>query len=369
MRTTALSILAILVPGIAVADDISGTWAIEGSVTPSCSFIQTGEKLDGVCRGAGAEGTLTGVISGEKVSWRYDWIAYAGRNPGVFEFSGTVKDGRITGSALINGENRPFAAVHRPGVAPVRLSPSFQSVRASAALAEPVPQIERNPTIGGARVTRPVSNTVEPLIRIGENNICLRFPGGVVRAGVGGRAAVTYEVDAEGKVGNVALVRESSSQVINRYAVECVRSWKFRPPAETGAKAPVSAQAAVLVSYADATGKVTARMQWQRPMTSEASDVGLNDLSDKALACLHARAGVPALARAAAGRTVLKLLLDDGEVSRATVVTPSGSDALDEAAITCYRDLPHDAARAAMMEKLSDANVALNWKVLFYASP
>jgi hypothetical protein len=94
----------------ALAEDISGTWSIDGQVTPICAFTQTDNNLTGSCKGPSSSGSLTGTVAGQNVQWTYTWIGQPQRTRGVFEFTGTVDANRMSGKVLINGKSQSFTA-------------------------------------------------------------------------------------------------------------------------------------------------------------------------------------------------------------------------------------------------------------------
>ena len=54
------------------------------------------------------------------------------------------------------------------------------------------------------------------------------YPARAIRAGTEGRAAVSFEIDAQGIPQNIA-VQSASATEFGEAAVEAVRSWRFRP--------------------------------------------------------------------------------------------------------------------------------------------
>lgn len=67
--------------------------------------------------------------------------------------------------------------------------------------------------------------------------------------------------------------------------------------------------------------------------------------------------------------TGLQLQLRHGEVTGVSLRAPSGNAVLDGAATECYRSLPHNDERAAMMDQLTDANIDMRWGILFADVP
>ena len=80
--------------------EISGAWKIEtrGGPVPLCNFVQLGNDLKGSCVGPIAAGTATGIVDGQTVRWRWQWVTYTGNAAAGFDFLGTLgADNTITG--------------------------------------------------------------------------------------------------------------------------------------------------------------------------------------------------------------------------------------------------------------------------------
>lgn len=85
--------------------NIAGTWDIQGSIqsggvlfsaTPTCTFEQVGARLAGTCIGPNAAGPVTGVVSGNAVSWT--WTHHATDvvgNNGITNFNGAYIDAHL----------------------------------------------------------------------------------------------------------------------------------------------------------------------------------------------------------------------------------------------------------------------------------
>jgi hypothetical protein len=82
--------------------NIAGTWNVQGNIQagavvfsamPTCQFEQVGDRLAGTCIGPNAAGPVTGVVSGNAVSWT--WTHHAtdafGGN-GITDFNGAYVD-------------------------------------------------------------------------------------------------------------------------------------------------------------------------------------------------------------------------------------------------------------------------------------
>ena len=71
----------------------------------------------------------------------------------------------------------------------------------------------------------------------------LVYPSEARAAGVEGRVLVRYDVTADGRVENAAVVSAEPSGVFENEALAAVRSWRFRPSAKEGK--PVAAPSRV----------------------------------------------------------------------------------------------------------------------------
>jgi hypothetical protein len=110
-----------LVPGLALAADISGTWKFEntfnGNVSVvNCTLVQAGTALTGSCRPdiEGMEASkLTGTITGSDAKWGYD-LVFNGQPARVdFEMK-PAGDGSLSGNLLRNGSGSPIKGVRKP---------------------------------------------------------------------------------------------------------------------------------------------------------------------------------------------------------------------------------------------------------------
>lgn len=216
-----------------------------------------------------------------------------------------------------------------------------------------------------SRTTRTVVDSPAPLVRLSKGQVCDVYPGGPFRNNANGTATFGYMVEADGTVSKVGMIASSGNPQLDGHAGECIRSWKFQPLALTGAPAPYVARAMVSVSFANGGGKRAATTQWLTPGAKDASDIAINALAELAYQCLHGNPAVAPLAHEAASATALKLRLRHGEVESVSVAVSSGDGTLDKAAVACYQGVAHDDHRAQMMDKLTDADISLNWRTLF----
>jgi TonB family protein len=352
--------------GLALGADMSGIWVLTGQVSPTCSVTQNGESLRGACKGPASQGQLAGAISGKAVKWTYSWLTPAGGS-GAFVFDGMLDGDSISGNAHINGTVRPFTAKRQSGAPDPQLAAQLAALAAMPTddAAAPVAAIDRAPARNSTRTTQTVLNKAEPLVRLSYGAVCDRYPVMEMNKAGGERVALDYVVDADGSVASVQLAIPVGT-ALNEYVTRCVRSWKFQPLSKTGATAPFTAHAMLGLSIMFSRRGKTAETRWTLPGTQEASDIAMNAMADAALICLRGKDGVAAaIAHDSRLMTGLQLQLRHGDVSDVMLRAPSGNAVLDKAAADCYRNQPHDDERAAMMDKLTDANVDMRWSVLF----
>lgn len=354
-------------PGVALAADMTGTWSIAGAMSPLCSFVQNGDALSGNCKGAAAEGPLTGSVSGSTIKWTYNWTTFADSSTGAFEFSGTLDREALSGTVVVNGSGRAFTARRMPGAAPIQLGRnSLPPPADTAPPTRPLNILDTQPSrTQGRSVSTAVAST-EPLIRVSRSEMCTANPFPMMgNTPAGGRVIVEYLVGADGNVLATNLQSAAGNPMLTGFAVQCVRSWKFKPLSVTGAAAPFAAKAAVTVAFRNGGGKRLVDMQWVTPGLREASDIASYELAALAYNCLRANPQVPPLAHATTRPTDLIVTLRHGDVSGVSLKSSSGSDVLDGADLACYRGLPHDDERARALEKLTDLGISTSWQTLF----
>jgi hypothetical protein len=118
MKSLILAAAVIAAPSLALAQDLSGTWAISSSVgtTPisiSCTLVQKDAALSGSCTPAGGQpAALTGEVKGSHASWGYN-VVFRG-NPGTVGYEADLtSDAAMTGTLKLNGKPSPFTAVKK----------------------------------------------------------------------------------------------------------------------------------------------------------------------------------------------------------------------------------------------------------------
>jgi hypothetical protein len=120
MIKTMLPTLLLFVATSALATptpNLTGQWTVHNSIAGNesdmaCSFVQTGAKLTGSCKGTDKDLQITGSIDGNKVTWKYD-SDYNG-TPITLVYTATLDDsGKIVGSVNVDpfGVTGDFTAV------------------------------------------------------------------------------------------------------------------------------------------------------------------------------------------------------------------------------------------------------------------
>jgi hypothetical protein len=140
----------LLLPSVALAADVSGTWHIQGPIAPNCTIQQTGNSLSGACRGTGAEGPLAGSVDGNTVRWTFTRTNFnTGQKIAPVEFNGTLNGQVLSGTITLGGANpRPFTARLLPNAVPIRLDAA-----APQAPAQTPPQAPSQPASTSAAQT------------------------------------------------------------------------------------------------------------------------------------------------------------------------------------------------------------------------
>lgn len=120
MKLRNLLAAAAVVPVIASAAEISGTWALENTFNGrvsvvNCTLVQKGEALSGSCKPdvPGMEAAnLTGTIKGSSAKWGYD-LVFNGK-PARVDYEVTLAaDGSMAGTLLRNGSGSPIKGTRK----------------------------------------------------------------------------------------------------------------------------------------------------------------------------------------------------------------------------------------------------------------
>ncbi len=119
MKPILLAAALLLAPGLALAQDLSGTWAVSSSVgttpiTVSCTLVQKDEALSGACAPAGGDPTAFtgGTVKGTHASWGYD-VAFRGQPSHVGFEADIVSDASMKGVLTLGTRPSPFTAAKK----------------------------------------------------------------------------------------------------------------------------------------------------------------------------------------------------------------------------------------------------------------
>ena len=114
----------------------------------------------------------------------------------------------------------------------VRTEPRAEAAPAVAPARAPVPAPA--PGLGAAALpTRDPAAFVPPRLRDGTNT-AVAYPETARRLGLEGRTVLRVEVDAEGRVADVAVVESSGHPMLDEAAVDAVSRWRFEPARRGG---------------------------------------------------------------------------------------------------------------------------------------
>ena len=109
---------ALLIPGAALAADLTGAWKVDSSVgttpiTVNCKLVQSGPDLSGTCAPATGDAgptALTGKVDGAKVAWGYD-VVFRGKPAHVGFIAEIKSETSMTGMLDLGGPKpSPFTA-------------------------------------------------------------------------------------------------------------------------------------------------------------------------------------------------------------------------------------------------------------------
>jgi len=102
-RLLLIALLAVMVSGVLLAHDVSGTWEFTvdtgaGSGSPTFVFKQDGEKLTGTYSGLFGKADVTGTVKEDQIDFKFNF-SYSGQS-GVAHYSGTIEgDKKMKGKA------------------------------------------------------------------------------------------------------------------------------------------------------------------------------------------------------------------------------------------------------------------------------
>ena len=107
MRGLAIAVMALTVAAGAYAQekvDLTGAWLLDvntgaGSGSPTFTFKQTGEKLEGTYEGAFGKANVTGKVDGNKATWSF--TADAQGTQVTITYAGTVEKDTMKGTVTL----------------------------------------------------------------------------------------------------------------------------------------------------------------------------------------------------------------------------------------------------------------------------
>ncbi|MDQ2900726.1 MAG: hypothetical protein M3Y07_13150 [Acidobacteriota bacterium] len=104
-----------LLPGLSLAADLSGSWALKGdisgySISLTCAFKQTGTHLAGTCTGNNRpDRAVAGEVTDQKVKFQYEVDNEGNKMTAVY--AGIVQpDSSIKGTVDVAGNSGDFTA-------------------------------------------------------------------------------------------------------------------------------------------------------------------------------------------------------------------------------------------------------------------
>ena len=112
----AIAAIALFVPSLAAAADLSGTWKIKANaggmdLVIACKLVQAGAALTGTCGLDGAPdapSALKGTVDGSSAKWAYD-VTFQDMMFHV-AFTGAAMDNAMTGTMDVADMPTPFTA-------------------------------------------------------------------------------------------------------------------------------------------------------------------------------------------------------------------------------------------------------------------
>ena len=90
------------------------------------------------------------------------------------------------------------------------------------------------PVVAAAPVVKPVEPVVEPDFKASYLNNRLTYPLAARRMGIQGRVVLNVEVLAEGVSGQINVAQSSGHEMLDRAALESVKTWRFVPARRGG---------------------------------------------------------------------------------------------------------------------------------------
>ncbi len=140
------------------------------------------------------------------------------------------------------------------------------------------------------------------------------YPEEESRAGIEGTTTVNFVITREGRVVHPRLEKPSGNSHLDDAALQCVKTWRYRPATENGK--PVS-------------------VNWKADVVWKSVAATVPAFSEPPLDCLKSYPVTASDLVGIAGVTELEFVIAQGNVSKVSVVTSSGNTAMDEAAKAC----------------------------------
>lgn len=102
--TAAVTALTIVAVSAQTAVDLTGTWVLQvetgqGGGSPTFTFKQTGEKLEGTYEGTFGKAQVSGTVEGREARWSFD-VDVQG-NAMTIEYVGTVDGNSMEGTVKL----------------------------------------------------------------------------------------------------------------------------------------------------------------------------------------------------------------------------------------------------------------------------
>ena len=196
----------------------------------------------------------------------------------------------------------------------------------------------------------------------GQGRICSRYPWRPRIDHIEGSAKVSFKIAADGTVPDASVTSSSGNEDLDEAATDCIKSWTFKPVA--GASTDATHAVLVTWSIGGASGRGGSSIVWKLLDVNLASDAATRTMTDAVVTCLRNTPGLDDLVAGATSPTLVAVYYDHGAVSRASVVSSSGSGALDKIAIGCFMSSPVDPARAEDMKHVVSSVFPVQWKLI-----
>ncbi|MDR3526579.1 MAG: TonB family protein [Rhizomicrobium sp.] len=183
---------------------------------------------------------------------------------------------------------------------------------------------------------------------------CMHYPFWARRDGAEGTASVEFTITADGHPSEISLGKPSGNEDLDKAALECVKSMRFRVP-DSAAHAVSATATWSILGHSKA-------LQWRLKgfLGSEQMEA-ITELAAGVVQCLKGVAGHSEFASGLSGTTVVWTTYHRGEIDAASVLRTSGNDALDHFAVECFKSAPPDADRAHALRHVGKAIFPVKW--------